>query len=407
MRLISQRLPQVIRRPARRRAASVTSAAAVLGLLGLPASASASTPAAARPAVASSCRSGALVPAPSPGAYTRFWGISALAENDVWAVGVWEKGSGVVIYRPLIEHWNGTAWSVVTSPRPMPNTSFYAVKAISPGNVWAVGYRSQTQVSERFPVIIHWNGTAWSVVPSPSVGGGFLGSIAVASPNDIWAVGLRGSNSGAIAGNTLAEHWNGHAWSVVATPNPSTFGNALGGVTVAGPNDVWATGEEGTNRFDTAPMSEHWDGHSWSVVKMPAENFNSGVGSVTSAGPDDLWASGWYDVQTPTGTETFTLTEHWDGHAWSASFPPSPTGDDKLNDITAVSANDIWAVGDTGFNQTFVLHWNGRGWNELPGLAQSGNVNTLWSISAPTATDIWGGGGGYRTIVEHICPAAS
>jgi hypothetical protein len=383
----------------------VASAVAVLGLLGLPASAS--TSATARPAVASSCRYGVLVPAPSPGAYIRFWGISALTENDVWAVGVTVKGSGVVVYRPLIEHWTGTAWSVVTSPRPMPNTSFYAVKAISPSNVWAVGYRSQTQVSETFPVIIHWNGTAWSVVPSPSVGGGFLGSIAVASPNDIWAVGLRGNNTGAIPGQTLAEHWNGHSWSVVPTPNPSTFGDALGGVTIAGPNDVWATGERGTSRFDTAPLSEHWNGYSWSVVKIPAESFNSGVGSLTSAGPDDLWTVGWYDVQTPTGTVTFTLAEHWNGHFWALNFPPSPTGDDKLNAITAVSANDIWAVGDDGFNRTFVLFWNGLGWKELsPGLAQSGNVNTLWGVSAPTANDIWAAGGGYHTLVEHICPAS-
>jgi hypothetical protein len=404
--LTSQRLPQQATRRISRRAASVTSAVAVLGLLGLPAPAAAPVSAAVKPATAPSCRNGVLTPAPSPGMYVEFFGISALAGNDVWAAGTWDSGVGVVVHRPLIEHWNGTAWSRVTSPRPMPNVTYYAVKAISASNVWAVGLRSQTQVSQEFPVIVHWNGTSWSVVPSPSVDG-FLGAIAVASPNDIWAVGLQGTNSGAIPGQTLAEHWNGRAWSVVPTPSPGKDGAILGGVTVAGPNDVWATGQQGTNRFDHAPLSEHWNGHAWSVVKMPPESFNSGVGSVTSAGPDDLWASGWYDTQTPTGTVTLTLAEHWNGHRWLLNFPPSPTGDDKLNDITAVSASDIWAVGDTALNRTFVLHWNGRGWKELsPGLAQKGNVNTLWSVSAPTATGIWAAGGGYHTLVEHICPVS-
>ena len=75
-----------------------------------------------------------------------------------------------------------------------------------------------------------------------------------------------------------------------------------------------------------------------------------------------------------------------------------------LNDITAVSATDIWAVGDTALNRTFVLHWNGKSWHTLPSLAQQGNVNTLWSVSAPSATDIWAGGGAYHTLIEHICP---
>ena len=408
MRLISQKNTGVVHQPVRRRAtrhtASVTSAVAVLGLLSLPTSGPASA-ASRPPAHSSSCRTGVLTPAPSPGMYVEFFGISALTANDVWAVGQTDRGVGKVVHRPLIEHWNGTAWSVVTSPRPMPDITFYGVKAISPDNVWAVGLRSQTQVSQEFPVIEHWNGTAWSVIASPSVDG-FLNGIAVASPDDIWAVGIAQKGTGALPAKTLAEHWNGHTWSVAATPSPGKYGDTLSGVTVAGPDDVWLTGQTGINRFDTAPLSEHWNGHTWSVVKMPAENFDSGVGSVTSAGPDDLWASGWYAVETITGTELYTLAEHWNGHRWRLNFPPSPTGDDALNDITAVSASDIWAVGDTALNRTFVLHWNGKSWQTLPSLAQRGNVNTLWSVSAPSATDIWAGGGAYHTLIEHICPVS-
>jgi hypothetical protein len=384
-----------------RRTAFVMSAVAILGLLGLPANASATTA-----AKAPSCRTGVLISAPGSGTDVELNGISALSPNDVWAVGGSTKPTGTVVYRPLIEHWNGTAWSIVKAPRPMPDITFYGVKAISPGNVWAVGLRSQTQVSQDFPVIVHWNGTAWSVVKSPSVDG-FLGTLAVASPTDIWAVGIRQKPTTGLPFETLAEHWNGHTWSVVHTLNPSKYGNVLGGVTVAGPNDVWVTGQTGINPNADAPLSERWNGHVWSVVRMPAENFNSGVGSVTSAGPDDLWASGWYDVQTPTGTEMFTLAEHWNGKTWSVDFPPSPTDDAALSDIAAVSANDIWAVGNTAINDTFLLHWNGESWRQYPARAETGNDNVLWSVSAPTATDVWASGGVGRAISEYICPAGA
>ena len=409
MRLISHPATKVVHRPAKRRTsrrvASVTSAVSVLGLLCLPASGPAS--AASGPAATSSpCRYGVLTPTPSPGRYISLFGISALASNDVWAVGYSDRGVGTVVYRPLIEHWNGTAWSVVASPRPMTDVVLYAVAAISPADVWAVGRMSRTQVSAGYSVIEHWNGSAWSVVASPRVQG-FASALTVASPGDVWAVGLRPASDPGLSADTLAEHWDGTRWRVVPTPNPGRYGDSLSGVTVAGPDDVWATGDTGTNRFDTAPLSEHWDGHAWSVVKIPAESFTSALRSLTSAGPSDVWAAGWYDVQTPTGTVTFTLAEHWNGHFWALNFPPSPTGDDTLNGITAVSANDMWAVGSTALNRTFVLHWNGLGWKELsPGLAQKGNTNVLWSVSAPTPAGIWASGGGYHTLVEHICPVS-
>ena len=58
----------------------------------------------------------------------------------------------------------------------------------------------------------------------------------------------------------------------------------------------------------------------------------------------------------------------------------------------------------TGANTTFVLRWTGHGWTTLRGLSRSGAVNGLFAVSAPTATDIWAAGGGYKTVVEHLCP---
>jgi hypothetical protein len=49
----------------------------------------------------------------------------------------------------------------------------------------------------RQTLIEHWNGTQWSVVPSPNLmGNNLLRGVAIVSANDVWAVGFVISNSG-------------------------------------------------------------------------------------------------------------------------------------------------------------------------------------------------------------------
>ena len=389
-----------MRRASYRTVAFVITAAAALDLVSLPAF-SAAQPAPAATTAGPPCRLGTITPSPSPSSYVGLFGIAALSPRNVWAVGYYLKaGAGE---QTLVEHWNGQHWAVVAAPSPGPNAALYDVKAISPSDVWAVGLHANGNRVRENPFFEHWNGSAWSVVTSPAVKG-FLGVLTAASPNDIWAVGALQTGTQVPPPKTLVEHWDGTRWRVVPSPSPSKYGDILGGVTVAGPDDVWVMGQMGTNRFDHAPLAEHWDGHTWSAVPAPAEGFSSNLGAVTSAGPDDVWSVGSYDVQSPTGTLSFTLTERWNGRHWSIVASPSPTGDDQLTAVAAVSANDIWAVGSTGANTTFVLRWTGHGWTTLPGLSRSGAVNGLFAVSAPTATDIWAAGGGYKTVVEHLCP---
>src|SRR5689334_20790485 len=90
--------------------------------------------------------------------------VSAFAENDVWAAGVsynTERTTGST----LIEHWNGSRWSVVPSPNPSSSVNMInAVAAVSANDVWAVG---TAPTSTNTVLILHWNGVAWSVVPNP------------------------------------------------------------------------------------------------------------------------------------------------------------------------------------------------------------------------------------------------
>src|SRR6266567_860302 len=134
------------------------------------------------------------------------------------------------------------AWTVVQSPNASTgNNELQAVASVSANDVWAVGTSENTLGNDQ-TLILHWDGTAWSIVASPTTGiveGNLLGVAAVAT-SDVWAVGDSGSG-------TLIEQWNGSSWSVVSSPNPgsgSSPGDSLRGA-VADPSSgqAWAVGQ--------------------------------------------------------------------------------------------------------------------------------------------------------------------
>src|SRR5215469_7248364 len=163
-----------------------------------------------------------LIPSPTQGNGS-LDGVTAVSSTDVWAVGV-----------QLILHWNGTTWQAVTSPPPPSGYSYQlnAVAASSASSVWAVGELDSSL--GYWTLIEHWNGTSWSAVSSPS--SGYLNGVAVFSASDAWTVGWYGSFE------TLTEHWNGTSWSVVESPNPAGYQRLSGVAVVPGSTQVWAAG---------------------------------------------------------------------------------------------------------------------------------------------------------------------
>ena len=103
------------------------------------------------------------------------------------------------------------------------------------------------------------------VVPSPNAGLALsLRGVTALSASDIWAVGDSLSNRSG-GRQTLIEHWNGSTWSIVPSPtNPGAVSSELSGVTALSASDVWALGGVGNGT-----LIEHWNGTRWSVVKSP------------------------------------------------------------------------------------------------------------------------------------------
>jgi hypothetical protein len=188
-----------------------------------------------------------VVASPSPGTSSQLDGVAVVSANDVWAVGYRDNGG---IGETLIERWDGASWSVVPSPNVgTSGNQLVGVAAISANDVWAVGsYNTGASNFVYQTLIEHWDGTSWSVVasPNPNPYNNYLKGVAVVSANDVWAVGdylngAVGNNPNGDISGTIIEHWDGTAWSVVPSPSPGQS-DQLNGVAVVGASDVWAVG---------------------------------------------------------------------------------------------------------------------------------------------------------------------
>lgn len=322
-------------------------------------------------ALAASCGSFHIVATPNLSALDfHFNAVKAISANDVWAVGEDHVSTGLDF--TLAEHWNGSAWSQFNTASPgLALNRLFAVDATSPTDVWAVGsFTSGQGLSPSSTLIEHWDGSQWSVVASPSPGTGIneLFGVAAISPSNAWAVGHFGALNSP-QDSTLIEHWDGTQWSVVASPNASAFSNRLNSVTAISSNNVWAVGNSFTPNIPepTQTLIEHWDGTQWSIVASAnVPSSDDDLISVAAISANDIWAVGQVNKVPGSGAAT-TLTEHWNGSQWKVVASPNNSFSDNLVSVSAITTNNVWAAGG-GINQndtagrTLLAHWNGRSW---------------------------------------------
>jgi hypothetical protein len=355
---------------------------AAIAALSLGAAALAGAP----PAAASPARGAA--PSAAPAFSGRLYSVAATSASDVWGVGLNGNGS-------LIVHYNGTSWTQTAF-----NDHHYllGVAAISPTDAWAVG--GSNWFSPVSTLIYHWDGTSWTQLSSPNqLHGGYLNGVAATSASDVWAVGLTsqgGPGVGTEAGDrTLIDHYNGTSWARVPSPSLDSIA-VLNGVSADSPTDAWAVGWDGNGSSKECGLIEHWNGTSWSVVPNASPNgFRSYLDSVVAISPTDAWAVG----QTHLGSNVQPLVEHWDGTSWTQVTVPIPTPGGTLAGVAAYSASDVWAVGTIVGNrgvcptsgcQTVTEHWNGTAWSLVPSPnPPSQYLNALFSVVPISPTDAW------------------
>lgn len=221
------------------------------------------------------------------------------------------------------------------------------------------------------------------------------------SPSDAWTVGERYQETLSKGRDfTLAEHWDGKAWTQVATPNVGNHDNRLLAVDGVASDDLWAGGGFDTPEQQFQPEMLHWDGSNWvrSELAVPRLCDECGIESIAAFGADDVWAVGFL-FRTEGGPE-HAFFEHWDGTRWSVVPAPQERGVTELNAIGGSSGSDIWAVGTQGAYHPLALHWDGTAWSEVP--VPRPAQASFSSVYASSPTNAWavGDANGAR-YAEH------
>ncbi|MDQ1520822.1 MAG: hypothetical protein QOI55_1895 [Actinomycetota bacterium] len=349
--------------------------------------------------LAAAASSWTIVPSPNPGTANSINGLVAVSPTEIWGVGNVSSQSYTGCHgRTLTSRWNGTAFVEVPSTPTSVCAAINGVAGRSTTDIWAVGSASNGRDTH----LRHWNGTTWTtvagaVIQVPPSGGRrqrstALNAVTALSGTNVWAVG--GAEYADFTNNTLIEHWNGQAWTLVSAPAAS--GSVLRGVAAVGPSDIWAVGSGGASGSATlATLVEHWNGSRWTVVPSPNANKLNFLRGVATVSANNVWAVG-DSVKDPfDGASVYrTLIEHWNGTSWTVV--PSPNigaGNNSLAAIAARAANDIWAVGYfddiTGsipIRHTFIQHWNGTAWSVVASPNAGTGDNWLTSVVAPAGT---------------------
>jgi hypothetical protein len=265
------------------------------------------------------------------------WSVAGRSPADIWAVGSLLPNASSTIVRTLALHYNGTTWVHVKTPDSGSEAnSFYAVAALPDGSAWATGIYTTASGHAGRALAEHWNGHDWTVVPAanPGVSEDMLYSVAAVRDSDVWAVGTYGDQRGFF--HPLIEHWNGRRWSAAPVRGLRCSADGiLTSVTSAGVS-VWATGQISGGGADRQVVLRLLDG-SWRVVRDSP--VRTGAGQLADAYPQAIALS----VRGPWATGRFRS-----GHAGYSALVEAPGDETTLRELTAPDPtrqdNYLWGI---------------------------------------------------------------
>ncbi len=292
-------------------------------------------------------------------------GTFGFSPTDVWAVG----SAGTIL------HWDGKVWKSYAGAT---QADLWSVWGVAPNDVWAGGAG----------VLVHFDGTSWTV------------KLNEATPNDtfvsIW--GAASNNVYAASANTTVQHWDGNTWTAI-TIDPA---EAISSVSGTGAGDVWALGNKlwhstggaftvaATPAAGSHPISVYAPaaGNAWLVglggyIAQFANNTLTPTTGVTPKALQIVWGTGASDIWAA-GSQGALV--HWNGTAWNASYSTGTTA--FLWGGWSASASDLWVVGDNGT----IIESNGSTFTPR----SNGFVTPLAAVWGSAANDVWTVGRGGK-----------
>jgi hypothetical protein len=350
-----------------------------------------------------------VVPSPSIGILdNNLAAVSAGAANDVWAVGSYVPSSSGVL-AAMAEHFDGSSWTELPLPNVGPNeNSLLGVSALPSGRAWAVGYFVNAEFNQQ-TLVEHFDGNSWAVVPSPSPGAhqNILYGVAAVADTDVWAVGGVQDTTG--LWHTLTEHWDGHVWSVVPSIDGGASGNQFYAVTAVSSTSVYATGQQSGAAFPSQTLVEHWNGKSWSVVSAPTDSGGSDV-PLGITGTDAL-LSVVGDRETSVAPYTTLVVAGAPKSLATIATPNSGAGENDLFAATTAADGSTWAVGwfidpSSGNHQTLIEHGVNGQWSIDTSPNPGSGDNGLAGVTAVPGGGLWAvgvsaGKGNFSTLILH------
>lgn len=330
-------------------------------------------------------------PPPAGASQSALSAVSCTSARTCTAVGAYISGATLVT---LAETWNGSTWRVQPTPSPAAATiSQLTAVSCATAKICAVaGFRvgaSQVNV----PLAEGWNGRAWALQPVPHLAGAHSSGLsAVSCPSKSSCVAVGNYYTKPTVGVTLAETWNGHAWRIVPTPDPTGSNDAfLQGVSCPSASACIAAGFWYHGAKGPFTLAEAWNGSTWKLMTVPAPAgaTRTWLYGISCRSASACTAVGSYRNK---AGATFALAERWNGTSWRVQSVPRPTKTTYFYGVSCPSASACEAAGyqtsRSGEARPLAESWNGTTWAvqkvPLPVKAQGGSFAAV-SCSSATA----------------------
>jgi hypothetical protein len=304
-------------------------------------------------------------PLPSGSSETVLDGVSCSAASECTAVGSYKGSEGT--YHPLVERWNGSAWSLQSAPSPAEGTAQDAMLGVS---CISIGCITVGEAAGK-PVAETWIGGTWGLSSPKLPAGAKGGKLSSVSCSSTSCIAVGDSNEGAGTEKALAESFELLRWELMAAPNPA---GAKGFVELAGVScpsagactatGYYATAVSGGQPTEVKTLAEAWNGSSWTIQSSTnsGQRYNllsdvscSAAGACTAVGQD---SEGFY-------AEPETLAERWNGSAWSTQkiVNPEEPLEDEMKAVSCSTNTLCVGVGKNVFAEDgFAEVWNGTEW---------------------------------------------
>jgi hypothetical protein len=362
------------------------------------------------------------------------FGTTCTSSWNCWAVGTGIANINNNNVQPfaLIEHWDGSSWTVAVSANPPGDalSVLWDVTCVTASDCWAVGAQQVANTNAPFTLAEHWNGSAWSVVATPATFG-YLTSVTCTGASDCWAVGTSVTDDGnSDPLNGFIDHWDGSSWSTASTQPSGQAHDQFNAVTCASASDCWAVGFAGPDTLENnflpnimpvvtgaAAFIEHWNGASWTITAAPPASGAQGtyLDGVTCVSSDQCWAVG--ANMGADGNPSSTLVDGWNGSSWSTVTSPDPTASGSLlTAVTCLDASACWASGAIGQGSgggknmdpaPIITAWNGSAWSvePSPNVVGFGYLNDVACVDGSGCFSVGFavlGGGNNTTVIQTL-----